>query len=139
MCIFWIPPTISSTRWRFWSLLFRRYPQRPQQCLAHSGISANEQIQGNKPRDVLESASSGWEWEWPQGGWAIEDMPTLSTSAACSALSTPFPCDFTAHKEGFETGLSGDIACTGCSSWQSRDAGRAADSAPVLSSEWLVD
>lgn len=44
---------ISSTRWRFGSLLFRMYPQCPEQCPAQSGVSVNEQIQGKKPGDVL--------------------------------------------------------------------------------------
>ena len=77
------------------------YPQCPEECLAHSEVSVNAHIQGSKPGDVLESASSGTERERPRGGWALEGAPTLSTPAECSALSTPFLFDFT----GLETGL----------------------------------
>lgn len=35
----------------------------------------------------------------------MEDASALPTPAGCSALSTPFQSDFTAHEEGFETRL----------------------------------
>ena len=80
MCLFLDSQNVSSTRWRFWSLLFRIYPQYPEQCLVQNGVSVNEQIQGKKPGEGLESAFSGREWERPGGGWAVEDASLVDVS-----------------------------------------------------------
>lgn len=52
------------------------YPQCPGQCLVQSGVSVNEQIQGKKPGEVLESALSGREQERPveAGLWKMRPL-----------------------------------------------------------------